>query len=150
MSENAVLTFVPSIIQETLPGYHDAVFYWCRFSPILTCKDTDRLVLYFGAADYKADVYVNGVFLGSHEGGETPFSFDVTGIVKQEEENLLAVRIVNPIVEDIDELNIVNVPNRNKAPVNMAGASTNHGGLWGEVSLRCISAVFLEDVYYTR
>jgi beta-galactosidase/beta-glucuronidase len=38
----------------------------------------ERLILHFGAVDYRASVWLNGTFLGSHEGGHTPFSFDVT------------------------------------------------------------------------
>ncbi|NLG25475.1 MAG: glycoside hydrolase family 2 [Clostridiales bacterium] len=38
-----------------------------------------RVFLCFGAVDYRCDAYVNGVCVGSHEGGYTAFSFDVTG-----------------------------------------------------------------------
>ena len=38
----------------------------------------ERWVLHFGAVDWKATVWVNGVYAGEHVGGYTPFSFDVT------------------------------------------------------------------------
>ncbi len=38
----------------------------------------DRVLLHFGAVDYRSDVWLNGAYLGSHEGGHTPFSFDIT------------------------------------------------------------------------
>jgi beta-galactosidase/beta-glucuronidase len=38
-----------------------------------------RLLLHFGAVDYEADVWLGGTYLGRHQGGQTPFSFDVTG-----------------------------------------------------------------------
>lgn len=38
----------------------------------------DRVLLHFGAVDHRADVWLGGQYLGSHEGGQTPFSFDVT------------------------------------------------------------------------
>ncbi|MBV9878998.1 MAG: hypothetical protein JO180_00805 [Gemmatirosa sp.] len=38
----------------------------------------DRLIIHFGAVDYCATVWVNGVLLGRHEGGYTPFRVDVT------------------------------------------------------------------------
>ena len=37
-----------------------------------------RLVLHFGAVDHRARVWIDGQFIGEHEGGHTPFSFDVT------------------------------------------------------------------------
>lgn len=37
-----------------------------------------RLMLQFGAVDYRCEVWLNGCLLGRHEGGHTPFSFDVT------------------------------------------------------------------------
>jgi beta-galactosidase/beta-glucuronidase len=41
-----------------------------------------RWLLHFGAVDYHATVWVNGVQIGTHEGGYTPFSFDVTDLVR--------------------------------------------------------------------
>ncbi|KQP57518.1 glycoside hydrolase family 2 protein [Agreia sp. Leaf283] len=55
--------------------------------------DARRLMLHFGAVDYRAMVWLNGVFLGSHEGGQTPFSFDITSALDDERaEQLLVVR----------------------------------------------------------
>ncbi|HLA38700.1 MAG TPA: beta-galactosidase, partial [Candidatus Glassbacteria bacterium] len=43
-----------------------------------------RIILHFGAVDYDAKVWVNGQPAGTHRGGYSPFSFDVTGLVKNE------------------------------------------------------------------
>lgn len=51
-----------------------------------------RLTLRFGAVDYYADVWLNGTYLGRHEGIFTPFEFDVTQLVRMGEGNLLVVR----------------------------------------------------------
>lgn len=51
----------------------------------------DRILLNFGAVDYRADVWLNGKYLGSHEGCYTPFTFDITGAL--DDSNLLAVRV---------------------------------------------------------
>jgi beta-galactosidase/beta-glucuronidase len=40
-----------------------------------------RLVLHFGAVDYRARVWIDGQYVGEHEGGHTPFSFDVTELL---------------------------------------------------------------------
>ena len=42
----------------------------------------DRLLLHLGAVDHRADVWLDGQHLGSHVGGQSPFTFDVTGVVR--------------------------------------------------------------------
>jgi Glycosyl hydrolases family 2, sugar binding domain/Glycosyl hydrolases family 2, TIM barrel domain len=54
------------------------------------------VTLKFAAVNYVADVWVNGTYLGYHEGGYTPFAFDVTRAVHPGESNLIAVRVDNP------------------------------------------------------
>lgn len=40
-----------------------------------------RMLLHFGAVDYRADVWLGGTYLGSHEGGHTPFTFDISHVI---------------------------------------------------------------------
>ncbi|MFL5679802.1 MAG: sugar-binding domain-containing protein [Chloroflexota bacterium] len=54
------------------------------------------VLLRFGAVNYIADVWLNGVWLGYHEGGSTPFAFDATAAAKPGTRNVLAVRVDNP------------------------------------------------------
>ena len=58
-----------------------------------------QLHLRFGSVNYLADVWLNGQYLGQHEGGHLPFSFDVTDIVK-ESGNLLVVRVDGELAFD--------------------------------------------------
>ena len=51
--------------------------------------------LRFQAVFYLARVWLNGIYLGMHEGGYTPFEFDVSSRVKPGEDNLLAVLVDN-------------------------------------------------------
>jgi beta-galactosidase len=70
---------------------------WLRRTFRLPRLWEDRVVtLKFGAANYLADVWLNGTWLGYHEGGATPFAFDATAAARPGEENVLAVRVVNP------------------------------------------------------
>ncbi|MBE6886730.1 MAG: MFS transporter, partial [Ruminococcaceae bacterium] len=55
-----------------------------------------RLLLHFGAADQYAEVFVNGVSVGTHEGGYLPFTFDVTNQVVSGE-NTLTVAVSDPL-----------------------------------------------------
>lgn len=73
--------------------YEGTVWYRRKFD--FTPQDpTHRVFLYFGAANYRADVYLNGRKLGTHIGGFTPFSFEITGAVKPTG-NSLVVRVDN-------------------------------------------------------
>ena len=147
ISNTAIKASVPSIIQQYFPEKHGVAFYWCKFTPDITADFTDRLILRFGGVDYKATVWLNGEFLGEQEGPESPFSFDVTEILKLNEENLISVRVVNPIDKDIDGLNITNIPTKNKMLFRTAGAEFNHGGIWYGVELVCLPAVHITDKF---
>lgn len=52
----------------------------------------DRVLLHFGAVDYRASVWLDGQLLGAHEGGQTPFSFDITELVRSDADMVLVVR----------------------------------------------------------
>src|SRR5450432_828629 len=58
-----------------------------------------RLFFHFGAVNYIADVYLNGNKLGSHEGGFTPFQFEVTDLIR-EGRNSIVVKVNNQRVKD--------------------------------------------------
>ena len=73
---------VPFAFESRLSGIGDTSFHpwvWYRrsFSVPAGWKGR-RVLLNFGAVDYRAMVWVNGRPAGSHEGGNVPFAFDVT------------------------------------------------------------------------
>ncbi|MFD0670054.1 glycoside hydrolase family 2 protein [Cohnella sp. GCM10027633] len=76
------------------PSFHDFVWYKRTFAVDPSWKGK-RVKLHFGAVDYRAWVYVNGVFVGTHEGGHTPFGFDVTDALTGGEE-CVTVRVEDP------------------------------------------------------
>ena len=55
-----------------------------------------RARLTFLAANYVLDAWVNGTWVGYHEGGYTPFAFDVTHLLRPGEQNLIVLRVDNP------------------------------------------------------
>src|SRR5215470_14630717 len=67
---------------------------WYKKSFDYQKKDRKRLFVYFGAANYVADVYLNGEKLGRHEGGFTAFDFEITSLVK-DKDNYLVVKADN-------------------------------------------------------
>jgi len=81
-------------IEQTPEYYADGVWYRRTFTLSDSLKQlTARLNFY--AVNYIADVWLNGQYLGWHEGGYTPFSFDVTSAVRFDSANVLVVRVDN-------------------------------------------------------
>jgi len=72
--------------------YEGSVWYQRDFS--VNKQNKKIYVLYFGAVNYLARVYLNGEFIGEHEGGFTPFQFDVTEALKKGQ-NSLVVKVNN-------------------------------------------------------
>jgi beta-galactosidase/beta-glucuronidase len=91
---------VPFCFQSELSGigettFHDVVWYARAFE--YAPADDERLLLHFGAVDYRATVWVNGLHVASHEGGHTPFSADVThALAGAAAENVVVVRAEDP------------------------------------------------------
>ncbi|HEY4703436.1 MAG TPA: sugar-binding domain-containing protein, partial [Streptosporangiaceae bacterium] len=142
---------VPGIIQQVLPEHHGVAWYWCDFTAPPR-PGPGRLLLSFEAVDYAATVWVNGRHVGGHEGGDTPFTLDVTDAVQDGPGNLLAVRILNPIAERIDGIVLAETPHGNKAAPDTEfwpGRSFNFGGILGAVDLRVVPIPRTRDVHVT-
>ena len=76
--------------------YRGVGLYRLRFSAFgKDYQPGERVLLHFEAVMTRADVWLNGRYLGSHIGGYTPFSFDITDQFLPGEENLLAVKVDN-------------------------------------------------------
>ncbi len=56
-----------------------------------------RVFIRVGSACYFGTVYVNGVKVGSHDGGHLPFAFEITEHVKWGEENVIAISVENEL-----------------------------------------------------
>ena len=76
--------------KEKLFLYEGTIWYKKNFSYHL--EKGKRLFVYIGAANYKAVVYLNGTKLGEHEGGFTPFNYEITNLVK-EKDNFLVIKV---------------------------------------------------------
>lgn len=64
-------------------GFHMNCWYEREFELNSPSEELNgsRVLLHFGAVDYRARVWVNGKFVGEHQGGHTPFSFDITSLL---------------------------------------------------------------------
>jgi len=116
--------------KERLLLYEGTIWYKKSFDYQKT--PNTRLFVYFGAANYLADVYLNGEKLGRHEGGFTPFNFEITNLVR-DRANSLIVKVDNQRHRD-------GVPTLNTD-------WWNYGGLTREVKLIETPATFVQDYF---
>ncbi|MDR0544059.1 MAG: beta galactosidase jelly roll domain-containing protein [Odoribacteraceae bacterium] len=113
---------------EKLFFYEGTVWFKRDFK--IAKQEGKRYLLYFGAVNYSAKVWVNGKKAGEHEGGYTPFNFDVTGLVA-DGDNFVVVKVDNKRHRDA-------VPT-----VNMDW--WNYGGITREVMVVETPATYVED-----
>ena len=83
-------SFDPPPTRSTSGGYYRRDFY---VAPEWTGR---YATLKFGAVRYIADVWLNGHYLGYHEGGDTPFALDATKAIVPGAYNALVIRVDNP------------------------------------------------------
>ena len=92
---------VPFAIESSLSGVQKNVgaenelWYHQTFSVPSAWKNKN-ILLHFGAVDWQADVWLNKIKIGSHKGGYTPFSFDITPFLKKSGKQELIVKVWDP------------------------------------------------------
>ena len=93
-------------------------------------KTGRRTLLYFGAVNYEAVVFVNGQEVGQHVGGFTAFNFDVTGLLK-DDENFVTVKVDNK-------------RSRSSVPT-LIFDWWNYGGITRDVMLVDVATTYIEN-----
>jgi beta-galactosidase len=83
---------VPGTLNEPPNGEEGGAWYRRRFD-VPESWGGESVTLRFGSANYVADVWLNGEWLGYHEGGSTPFAFAAAEELRPGEENVIAVRV---------------------------------------------------------
>ncbi|TCN60030.1 beta-galactosidase [Flavobacterium circumlabens] len=92
---------VPFAVESSLSGVMKEVgaqkelWYETNFS-IESNWDAQNILLHFGAVDWKTEIWLNDVKIGSHTGGYTPFSFDITSFIKKGNTQKLVVKVWDP------------------------------------------------------
>lgn len=138
---------VPFPVESTLSGVRrrfspdDALWYRRTFdAPSLT--DGQRLLLHFGAVDWRATVWVNGMKVGEHQGGFDAFQFDVTDALTSDSEQTVVVRVEDPT-------NRGNQP-RGKQVLEPGGiVYTAVTGIWQTVWLEQVPAAYITSIKLT-
>lgn len=110
--------------------YYEGSVWYRRTFDSAAMTDGKPAFIRFGAVNYRADVYLNGKKLGTHVGGFTPFTFEVTKELKQGANSLL-LKVDNKRTKD-------GVPTLNTD-------WWNYGGITREVKLVTVPAHFIAD-----
>lgn len=101
-----------------------------------------QVLLHFGAVDWKADVWVNDVKVGSHTGGFTPFSFDITPALSAKGVNKLTVKVWDPADKSYQP--------RGKQVSNPHGIwYTPVSGIWQTVWLEPVNVKHIDNLFIT-
>jgi beta-galactosidase len=133
---------VPFALESRLSGVQQLLqpdqALWYRRTVDLHAKPEARMLLNFEAVDYRCEIWVNGTKAGSHRGGNTPFSLDITGAV-QDGANEILVR-----VEDETEAWQL----RGKQVLEPHGIwYTRVSGIWQTVWLEEVPQSYIEDLH---
>jgi hypothetical protein len=131
---------VPSVWERYKKDYEGVVYYRTKFK-VDKRKKNNKIHLNFKASNYITEIFINDNSVGFHEGGFTPFSFNIEHIVDFENDNILIVKVLGPITiqeKIIDGIGQMETP-------QWRGSYT--GGIWQDVFLSYTGQTHFNDVF---
>lgn len=92
---------VPFAVESALSGVgktvgKDSVLWYKNIISIPAKMKNKKLLLHFGAVDWRTEVFVNGKSVGKHEGGFAPFSFDITSFITKNDKQEIKISVWDP------------------------------------------------------
>ncbi len=134
---------VPFAIESSLSGVQKTVgstnelWYQRNFAVPASWKNK-KVLLNFGAVDWKADVWINDIKVGSHQGGYTAFVIDITPFLGKAEQKL-TVRVWDPIDKGFQP--------RGKQVENPRGIwYTSVTGIWQTVWIEAVNENYVTSI----
>lgn len=122
-------------------GFHPVIWYRREFRDPRGDRG-EHLLLRFGAVDYKATVWVNGRYVGSHEGGMSPFALDVTQALDGD----ASAQVVTVRVED-DPEDLEQPRGKQDWRESPAGIHYNRtSGIWQPVWFEVVPEIRIDSV----
>ena len=106
---------------------------WFKKSFNYTKNENKKLILYFGAINYESIIYINGILIGKHIGGFTPFNFDITSKIKNGE-NFIILKIDNKRKKE-------NIP-------TLIFDWWNYGGITRDVYLIETNPIYIQNYHF--
>ncbi|MDD2299366.1 MAG: glycoside hydrolase family 2 TIM barrel-domain containing protein [Fermentimonas sp.] len=137
---------VPFAVESSLSGVQKRVgtdneLWYQREFTVPSKWKNNKILLHFGAVDWRADVWVNDVKVGRHQGGYTPFSFDVTAALVNGT-NTLKVKVWDPTDQGFQP--------RGKQVNKPEGIwYTPVTGIWQTVWLEPVPETYIKDLKIT-
>ena len=125
---------VPSVMQSHEGLDWHGIGEYRRTIDNLKLDDGQRLILHFSAVATHAEVFWNGNRLGEHLGGWTPFRFDVTKFIGQQESK------THELVVKVDER--VGHNTQGFLPI----VQPHYGGIWQSVKLLTVCENYISDL----
>lgn len=137
---------VPFAVESALSGVQKSVgesneLWYSRTFSVPLGWSGKQVLLHFGAVDWKTDVWVNDVRVGTHVGGYTAFSFDITAALKSGA-NKLVVRVWDPTDKGFQ-------PRGKQVEKPKSIWYTPVTGIWQTVWLEPVHAKHIEDLRVT-
>ena len=150
---DSVSIHVPSVWNEIRPNYQGVAWYQTSFLAPPRWK-SKSVRIRFGAVSYLAEVWLNGKYLGSHEGGYTPFELEASEALVWEQQNQLVVRVLLPmrtrefipglkweIGKPVDGFVLEETPTSKQTWYD------NYGGIWQDVQVVVTNPVWVRDCF---
>ncbi len=138
---------VPFCFESAKSGIGDTAFHpWVWYRRSIAVPEAwkgRRVLLHFGAVDYHAMVWVNGHMAGEHTGGNTPFQFDITPLLKVGA-NSLIVRAEDPPTDKY-----IARGKQYWEPKSRGIFYTRTSGIWQTVWLEAAGESYLQSVSIT-
>jgi beta-galactosidase/beta-glucuronidase len=137
---------VPYPVESALSGVMksllpDQILWYKRTIKKPATKPTERILLHFGGVDWQSTIYVNGKEVGKHTGGYQNFSFDITGAL-QADTNELVVKVYDPSNKGIN-------PHGKQFLYPSFTSYTPSSGIWQTVWMETVPAQYISSIVIT-
>lgn len=138
---------VPFAVESSLSGVgktvgKDNILLYRHTVTLPPAFKNKKVLLHFGAVDWKCDVSVNGVAIGSHTGGYDPFSFDITSALKKSGAQEIRVVVWDPSDEGPQ-------PRGKQVKTPKSIWYTSVTGIWQTVWLEAVNSTYIKSIRIT-
>jgi len=145
---NKTKILVPFPIESSLSGIqrnlsYDEELWYKREIKIPKKYKNKRILLNFQAVDWNCTVFINNKIIGTHIGGYSPFSFDITDHFKDSDKQTIYVRVIDPTD--------FNYQPTGKQRINSTSAIfyTQSSGIWQTVWMEFVDKLYIKNYKIT-